>query len=138
MAIITIKQLQQDISTRFKSENSYTYFGIDTINYEFKFNSLLITVGHFTNNNLYYRFTFKDVIAYTVIEEFFLKFNEKEEFETFAFFGISKNSNFKNNIAPDGLFEPYLDGKLEIKTYRIFAQNNFIDIITKIEPLIEV
>ena len=84
--------------------------------------------------------TFNNVESCRITEERYIHEFKEEIFEGFSFFWLIKNSRFKNDFNSWSLYERIFDAKQfnNLKAYRVGGQNNFIDILTTEEPLIEI
>ncbi len=140
--MISIDELEKDINTRFGNENFAIYFGIGPVFYQSNPEKLIVTLGHYSSQDLEYKLTFSDVYSYRLIQESYFTYFEEDEYKGFSFFNYADNSRFKQDLVKNFSLGFSLGDNIEkineIKNYRLLAQNNFIDILTTLEPMIEI
>lgn len=139
---LSIDKLKKDIENKFGKEIDGTYFGVDKTEYVYKFNRLIINVGHYKDNDneRTYKLTFNDVVSCRITQESYIHEFEEEIWEGFSFFWINKNSRFKKEFNSWSTYEGICGTEKfdNLKAYRVGGQNNFIDILTTEIPIIEI
>jgi len=141
MMQLSIDQLKIDIANRFGKEISGTYFGIEKTEYIYKFDRLILQIVHYKDNDnqRVYRLTFDEVVSCRITQETYIHEFKEEIWEGFSFFWINKNSRFKKDFNSWSTYEGIFGTEQfnNLKAYRVGGQNNFIDILTTEEPIIE-
>lgn len=144
MNISTIIELKKELVKRYGEKKIAGFsFGIDNLQYDFKTYSITIDVVHYTNPNLIYQFVFPGVHSYKLMREEYAQSFEDEKWEGAGFYGISNHSRFEDFCFENSLFAvQYLEvrekSRSSIKTHRIAAQNDFLDVLTDNEPIITI
>lgn len=138
---LTQDNLQIHLKNRFGKETSCTYFGLDDTTYVYKFDRLILKIGHYKDNtnNHSYKISFENVASCRITEESYIHEFKEEIYEGFSFLWQVKNSRFKREFGAYSLYQALhgADRFQNLKCYRVVAQNNFIDVLTTKEPIIE-
>ena len=139
---VSLEELKKDIKKRFGKELDGTYFGIEKTEYIYRFDRLILQLLHYRDNanNRVYRLTFDKVASCRITQESYIHAFEEEIWEGFAFFWINKNSRFKKDFNSWSTYEGIFGAEQfeRLKAYRVGGQNNFVDILTTEEPIIEI
>lgn len=137
--LLSINELEKDIKYRFNKEKDSVYFGIGKTEYIYKFDRLILQIGHYKDHSKSYRLIFNGVESCRITQESYTHKFDEEIFEGFGFFWQIKNSRFKEDFNSWSTYEGFysLEKYNNLKSYRIIGQNNFVDILTTEEPIIE-
>lgn len=137
---VLIKNFQSHLIEEYGNETSSTYFGITETHYIYKFDRLIVKIGHYRDVKQEYQLIFDDVVSCKITEESYSHTHEKESYEGFAFLWQIRNSKFKEDLIVNSIFQTLhgVEKSNSLKSYRIIGQNNFIDVLTAEEPIIEI